>query len=82
MYLAFVRTSYLFIFTYLYFSANSTSTETAIENSINVEAKKLLKDEWTQANSETEVQNFLYVAIATTVVAVIEESGLTPNSDY
>ena len=73
---------YLSLLTYLYFSANSTSTETAIENSINVEAKKLLKDEWTQANSETEVQNFLYVAIATTVVAVIEESGLTPNSDY
>ena len=71
----------MYIPTYLYFSANSTSTETAIENSINVEAKKLLKDEWTQANSETEVQNFLYVAIATTVVAVIDESALTPNSD-
>ena len=50
---------------------NANVTENALDDALGeVQAEKLLKDEWTQANSAEEVRNFMIVAIVTSIVGV------------
>ena len=52
------------------FSANTTFTSSDIEDAINVQANKLLTDKLTQSSTKEDVQNFLALAICTTIVGV------------
>ena len=61
------------------FSANTTSTSSDIEDAINVQANKLLTDKLTQSSTKEDVQNFLALAICTTIVGV---SSLVTYTTY
>jgi hypothetical protein len=51
-------------------TANTTASTSDVQQAIDVEASKLLKNDLTVANTEKEVQHYLISAIVTTIVAV------------
>jgi hypothetical protein len=51
-------------------TANTTASTSDVQQAIDVEASKLLKNDLTVANTEKEVQHYLIIAIVTTIVAV------------
>ena len=65
-----MRCNFDFVELFSVFSANTTSTSSDVENAINVQANKLLTDELTQSSTKEDVQNFLALAICTTIVGV------------